>query len=72
VGARAAAVRLLARQPHRRGAVAGRLEELFALSDRYGFVIASDECYSEIYFKQEPPLGGLEAARKLGRDFATW
>jgi len=42
---------------------------LFALSDRYNFVIASDECYSEIYFdKAAPPLGGLEAARKLGRD----
>ncbi len=40
---------------------------LFALSDRYGFVIASDECYSEIYFRDEPPLGGLEAAAKLGR-----
>ena len=36
--------------------------KLFALSDRYGFVIASDECYSEIYFRDEPPLGGLEAA----------
>ena len=42
-------------------------EKLFALSDRYGFVIASDECYSEIYFQGEPPLGGLEAAAKLGR-----
>jgi N-succinyldiaminopimelate aminotransferase len=42
-------------------------EKLFALSDRYGFVIASDECYSEIYFRDEPPLGGLEAAVKLGR-----
>ncbi|CAN5297850.1 succinyldiaminopimelate transaminase [soil metagenome] len=42
-------------------------KELFALSDRYGFVIASDECYSEIYFKPEAPLGGLEAAQKLGR-----
>lgn len=41
--------------------------ELFALSDRYGFVIAADECYSEIYFKDEAPLGGLEAAHKLGR-----
>ena len=41
--------------------------KLFALSDRYGFVIASDECYSEIYFRDEPPLGGLEAAKKLGR-----
>lgn len=41
---------------------------LFALSDRYGFVIASDECYSEIYFRDEPPLGSLEAAQVLGRD----
>jgi N-succinyldiaminopimelate aminotransferase len=42
-------------------------KKLFELSDRYGFVIASDECYSEIYFRDEPPLGGLEAAVKLGR-----
>lgn len=42
-------------------------EKLFALSDRHGFVIASDECYSEIYFQGEPPLGGLEAAARLGR-----
>lgn len=43
-------------------------KELFALSDKYGFVIASDECYSEIYFKEQAPLGGLEAAHRLGRD----
>lgn len=43
-------------------------KELFDLSDRYGFVIAADECYSEIYFKAEAPLGGLEAAHKLGRE----
>lgn len=42
---------------------------LFELSDRHGFVIASDECYSEIYF-DTPPLGALEAARKLGRGYA--
>ncbi|WP_310625541.1 succinyldiaminopimelate transaminase [Limnohabitans sp.] len=42
-------------------------EKLFALSDKYGFVIASDECYSEIYFREEAPLAGLEAAAKLGR-----
>ncbi len=42
-------------------------KKLFELSDRYGFVIASDECYSEIYFRDEPPLGGLEAAVRLGR-----
>jgi len=45
-------------------------KQLFALSDRYGFVIASDECYSEIYFDEaHPPLGALEAAHKLGRGF---
>jgi N-succinyldiaminopimelate aminotransferase len=42
-------------------------EKLFALSDRHGFVIVSDECYSEIYFRDEPPLSGLEAAARLGR-----
>ncbi|MCG5261632.1 succinyldiaminopimelate transaminase [Cupriavidus gilardii] len=44
--------------------------QLFALSDRHGFVIASDECYSEIYFDEgKPPLGALEAAHRLGRGF---
>ncbi|MEO7010330.1 MAG: aminotransferase class I/II-fold pyridoxal phosphate-dependent enzyme, partial [Caldimonas sp.] len=42
--------------------------ELFALSDRHGFVIASDECYSEIYFRAEAPLGSLDAATRLGRN----
>ena len=41
---------------------------LFELSDRHGFIIASDECYSEIYFDESrPPLGGLQAAQQLGR-----
>ncbi len=39
---------------------------LFELSDRHGFVIASDECYSDIY-DAAPPLGGLEASEALGR-----
>ena len=39
---------------------------LFELSDRHGFVIASDECYSDIY-DAAPPLGGLDAAQALGR-----
>ena len=42
-------------------------QKLFALSDQHGFVIASDECYSEIYFREEAPLSGLEAAHQLGR-----
>ncbi len=41
---------------------------LFELSDRHGFVIASDECYSEIHFDEaNPPLGALQAAHQLGR-----
>jgi N-succinyldiaminopimelate aminotransferase len=41
---------------------------LFDLSDKYGFVIASDECYSEIYLDENnPPLGGMQAAYQLGR-----
>ena len=42
-------------------------QRLLELSDKYGFVIASDECYSELYFG-EPPLGLLEVCAKLGRD----
>jgi N-succinyldiaminopimelate aminotransferase len=42
--------------------------ELFALADRHDFVVASDECYSEIYCDEsKPPLGALEAAWRLGR-----
>jgi N-succinyldiaminopimelate aminotransferase len=48
-----------------------RLEDwkaLFALSDRHGFTIASDECYSELYYDEgDPPLGALQAAHLLGR-----
>jgi N-succinyldiaminopimelate aminotransferase len=45
-------------------------KQLFKLSDQYGFVIAADECYSEIYFDDaKPPLGALEAAKALGRDY---
>ena len=43
-------------------------QRLFELSDRHGFVIASDECYSELYFDEtRPPLGALQAAHQLGR-----
>lgn len=41
---------------------------VFDLADRHGFVIASDECYSEIWF-DTPPLGALSAALQLGRGF---
>ncbi|MHB1094171.1 succinyldiaminopimelate transaminase [Thiobacillus sp.] len=45
-------------------------KQLFDLSDRHGFIIAADECYSEIYFVEgQPPLGALTATQQLGRDF---
>lgn len=52
------------------GAIMGKEEfsELLQLSDHYDFVIASDECYSEIYDDENsPPMGLLEACMKLGR-----
>ena len=44
-----------------------QLKELIVLADRYQFIIASDECYSEIYTQQAPP-GLLQACAELGRD----
>ena len=44
-------------------------EQLLKLADKHDFVIASDECYSEIYLDEDKaPLGLLEAATILGRD----
>jgi N-succinyldiaminopimelate aminotransferase len=44
------------------------LKKLIALADKHDFIIASDECYSEIYFDEaNPPIGLLEACEKLGR-----
>ncbi len=55
--------------PHGRVMTHGEWQALFELSDRHGFVIAADECYSEIYFDEaKPPLGALQAAHALGRD----
>ncbi len=47
-------------------------QRLFELSERHGFIVASDECYSELYFDEShPPLGALQAAHESGRsDFA--
>jgi N-succinyldiaminopimelate aminotransferase len=52
------------------GAVVDRAQwaELFARCDRHGFIIAADECYSEIYpDDRHPPVGALQAAHELGR-----
>ena len=55
--------------PTGRVATMDEWRHLFALSDEYGFVIASDECYSEIYFDEaKPTLSALSAAHALGRD----
>ena len=43
--------------------------QLFELQDKYGFIIASDECYAEIYFDGHKPIGCLQAAAELGRTF---
>lgn len=46
-----------------------QLKELIVLADKYNFVIASDECYSELYFDEaNPPAGLLQACAELGRD----
>ncbi len=45
-------------------------QQIFELSDKYGFVIAADECYSEIYFTEgQAPLGALQAAHQFGRAY---
>jgi N-succinyldiaminopimelate aminotransferase len=55
--------------PHGRVMAMEEWKKLFELSDRHGFVIVSDECYSEIYFDESrPPLGALAAAHALGRE----
>lgn len=47
---------------------AAYLQKVIALADRYDFVVASDECYSEIYFdERQPPLGLLEVCQRMGR-----
>lgn len=44
-----------------------QLKLLLNLSEKHDFIIASDECYSEIYFDESnPPLGLLEVAAKIG------
>ncbi len=45
------------------------LKQLIALADKFDFVIAADECYSELYFDEaNPPAGLLSACAELGRN----
>ena len=53
------------------GAVLGQetIEKLLILADKYDFIIAADECYSEIYLDEDsPPIGLLQVSADLGRD----
>lgn len=44
------------------------LQKLIALADEHDFIIASDECYSELYFDEaQPPVGLLQACAEMGR-----
>ncbi|MBI1194957.1 MAG: succinyldiaminopimelate transaminase [Gammaproteobacteria bacterium] len=46
-----------------------QLQQLIELAERYDFVIASDECYSEIYQDEDaPPCGLLEASAGMGNN----
>jgi len=43
------------------------LSKLLALAKKYDFIIASDECYSEIYVDElNPPVGLLQVAQQTG------
>jgi N-succinyldiaminopimelate aminotransferase len=45
------------------------LQKLIKLADKHNFIIASDECYSEIYGNESnPPPGLLQACTKMQRD----
>lgn len=45
-----------------------QLKALIELSDKYDFVLASDECYSEVYLdEQNPPVGLLDVCSEMGR-----
>lgn len=45
-----------------------QLQKLLQLADEHDFIIASDECYSEIYVDgKEAPIGLLQACEQLGR-----
>ena len=47
--------------------IEAQITQLLALAEKHDFIIASDECYSEIYFDEtQPPVGLLEAAAKTG------
>ncbi|MCW9008200.1 MAG: aminotransferase class I/II-fold pyridoxal phosphate-dependent enzyme, partial [Marinobacter sp.] len=53
------------------GAVISReaLTRVIALADKHDFIVASDECYSELYPEEDnPPEGLLQTCAAIGRD----
>ena len=59
---------LLTGQPHRRGHQPQPVPAAITLADKYNFIIASDECYSEVYLEEDnPPPGLLQACAEMGR-----
>ncbi len=45
-----------------------QFQQAIALADKYDFIIASDECYSEVYLQEDkPPPGLLQACAEMGR-----
>jgi N-succinyldiaminopimelate aminotransferase len=47
---------------------AEQIEKLVKLADQYNFVLASDECYSELYpDENRPPVGLLQVCARMGR-----
>ena len=48
---------------------AEKIKKLIKLADQFDFVLASDECYSELYpDEDQPPVGLLEVCAQMGRD----
>ena len=48
-----------------------QLQNVLRLAERYNFIVASDECYSELYFDEhQAPAGLLQAAAQMGN--TTW
>ena len=57
--------------PQGAAADAAYLERAIGLARRYGFILAVDECYAEIYL-DKPPVGALQVASRLAHEGKPW